>query len=392
VSPGKSAAIRGRPVLTWKQAVIAEPSPPTKAGNQHRAVVLAGTAGGALGGVLGGALGGAFGSSIEAMAPPPLRAVLLGGLLWALGMALHGAVVGFAVGALLRARARPRVVFAWLAFATFVAALVGAVETQQSGYAAGILVWYVGVAEFLAGCLVFRRFCLLLWALRWPLLVWLIVCLAGVGYGRLYPGTSTPLTPAPAEPVVQLRCAPLPGALSYVAVHYWFVELDPDEGRWHRWELWQEADAGGTSWGHVHKDLIAPQAGLNRFPPQVMAEWRGGAARDLRAALAASPDYPHRGRYLAWPGPNSNTYIAWVLRRAGVAADLDPRGIGRDYLGIVGAGTTTTRTGLQVETPVVGLKVGALDGVELHFFYFTFGLDTWPPAVKTPLGRVGFPE
>jgi hypothetical protein len=32
-----------------------------------------------------------------------------------------------------------------------------------------------------------------------------------------------------------------------------------------------------------------------------------------------------------WPGPNSNTFAAWVLREAGVAEPLDPRGIGRNY-------------------------------------------------------------
>lgn len=366
--------------------------PPTKRANPRRPGTAAGTAGGALGGLLGGALGGCLGGSIEAMAPPPLQAALLGGLFWALGMALHGAVTGLLAGALLPGRPRPRLGFGCLAFAAFVAAVVCAVETRQSGYGAGLIVWYVGVVQLVAGCLVLGRFCRLLWRLRWPLLAWLAVCLAGAGYGRLYPQAYTPLLPPPAGPTVQLRCAPLPDPLRLVAVHYWFVEFDPDEGRWHRWELWQEADAGGTSWGHVHKDLIPPGHGLNRFPPQVMAEWRGAAARDLRAALAASPEYPYRDRYLAWPGPNSNTYIAWVLRRAGVSADLDPRGIGRDYLGIVGAGTTTTRTGFQAETPVLGLKAGALDGVELHFLYFTLGIDAWPPAVKTPLGRLGFPE
>jgi hypothetical protein len=33
-----------------------------------------------------------------------------------------------------------------------------------------------------------------------------------------------------------------------------------------------------------------------------------------------------------WPGPNSNTFVAWVLREAGVEHALDPRAIGRNYL------------------------------------------------------------
>jgi hypothetical protein len=35
------------------------------------------------------------------------------------------------------------------------------------------------------------------------------------------------------------------------------------------------------------------------------------------------------------------------------------------------------------------LKLGLRDGVELHFLYFTFGLDVLRPTVKTPFGRLG---
>jgi hypothetical protein len=36
------------------------------------------------------------------------------------------------------------------------------------------------------------------------------------------------------------------------------------------------------------------------------------------------------------------------------------------------------------------VKAGLRDGVELHLLTFTCGIGTWPPAIKTPLGRVGF--
>jgi hypothetical protein len=38
------------------------------------------------------------------------------------------------------------------------------------------------------------------------------------------------------------------------------------------------------------------------------------------------------------------------------------------------------------------VKAGLADGLELHLLTFTFGLDAWPPAIKTPLGRVGFDD
>ena len=43
-------------------------------------------------------------------------------------------------------------------------------------------------------------------------------------------------------------------------------------------------------------------------------------------------DYPYCERYRYWPGPNSNTFVAWVLRQAGIDQRLGRRAIGRNYL------------------------------------------------------------
>ena len=41
--------------------------------------------------------------------------------------------------------------------------------------------------------------------------------------------------------------------------------------------------------------------------------------------------YRYKDRYLPWPGPNSNTFVAWVLRKAGVEFDLPWKALGKDY-------------------------------------------------------------
>jgi hypothetical protein len=181
----------------------------------------------------------------------------------------------------------------------------------------------------------------------------------------------------------------LPRPLALLAVHSWFVTFDPSEGRWHRWEVYQSAGASG----YINEDLWPLEALMGGGAGWIDREWHDGEAQRILAALAEAPKtYPYRDMYRAWPGPNCNTYAAWVLREAGVAADLDPRAVGKDYLGVVGADWTTTRTGIQIETPLVGLKLGVKDGIEVHFLCATFGLDAWPPAFKTPCGRIGFPE
>ena len=128
---------------------------------------------------------------------------------------------------------------------------------------------------------------------------------------------------------VQLRHAPLPGILGLFASHYWFVVMDG--GKAQRWEVWQAKNAGGRSIGHVHCDLKPPDAGVGGGPMRVDAEWSGQEAEKIRAVLEAAQSYPHCFRYHYWPGPNSNTFAAWVLRRAGIGHALARRAIGRGY-------------------------------------------------------------
>jgi hypothetical protein len=129
--------------------------------------------------------------------------------------------------------------------------------------------------------------------------------------------------------IVELRYAGLP-FIGFLAVHYWFVVAD-DTGR-HRWEIWQTADAGGHSVGHLHRDLKAPEANVGGGPSHLATQWHGEEARRIAAVLSrCGSDYPFCARYFPWPGPNSNTFVAWVLAQAGVEHRLGWRALGRSY-------------------------------------------------------------
>ena len=132
---------------------------------------------------------------------------------------------------------------------------------------------------------------------------------------------------------VELRYAPLP-FIGAIAVHYWFVVTD-DAGACHRWEVWQTKNAGGHGnrggIGHVHCDLKAPEADVGGGPSRLAAVWTGEAAARIAAVLAEPGSYPHAQRYRYWPGPNSNSFVAWVLRQAGIQYALHWKGIGRRW-------------------------------------------------------------
>jgi hypothetical protein len=134
---------------------------------------------------------------------------------------------------------------------------------------------------------------------------------------------------------VELRCASLPLGLGLLADHYWFVVFDADGGPCHHWEVWQTADAGGRSFGHVHCDLKHPDAGVGGGRMRIVAQWQSEAAQALRDILGNPRDYPYCSRYFAWPGPNSNTYVAWVLQRAGLRHPLPRRALGKNYASVL---------------------------------------------------------
>jgi hypothetical protein len=81
----------------------------------------------------------------------------------------------------------------------------------------------------------------------------------------------------------------------------------------------------------VHCDLKDPDDGVGGGPSRRVMEWDGEAARRLCEVLKNANAYPYCEHYRMWPGPNSNTFVAWVLREAGIEHALDPRAIGRTF-------------------------------------------------------------
>ena len=129
-----------------------------------------------------------------------------------------------------------------------------------------------------------------------------------------------------AELIVDLWAARLP-RLARFAEHCWLVVWRPE--RIDRWEVWQDPDFGGQSWGHLHRNLMAPSAGLRGNQAYRLRRWTGNDAEALAERIEDSPaSYPWRQIYHYVPGPNSNTYVQWCLQ---TDHRLGWRAIGRGY-------------------------------------------------------------
>lgn len=132
--------------------------------------------------------------------------------------------------------------------------------------------------------------------------------------------------------------------------------------------------------------------------PFLLRDLRGGDEVDaiVDRIVDAVASYPYNQRYKVWPGPNSNTFIAWLGRQVPeLQLELPSTAIGKDYLPVSRwwAGTPSG-TGIQLSIAGLGgLMLALEEGVELNLFGLTAGVDLSPLAIKLPgIGRIGWSD
>lgn len=173
-----------------------------------------------------------------------------------------------------------------------------------------------------------------------------------------------------------------------VAVHSWVVVKEQGARNWSRFDV--------VGWGNpVRLNGWAPDGRWYGNPPIVVADVSGEAAEALIPRIREAVrtyQWANAGDYRVWPGPNSNTFVASVLRAVpelGVA--LPANAIGRDFRPGPYVGTSDSGTGVEASAfGVIGVKAGWVEGVELNLLGLVAGLDLRRPALKLPgWGRIG---
>lgn len=128
--------------------------------------------------------------------------------------------------------------------------------------------------------------------------------------------------------------------------------------------------------------------------PEVLFDLRGDeAATAIPKIEAAIRNYPYPRRYVLWPGPNSNTFVAHVAREVPeLSVDLPPTAIGKDFLpGGALLARAPSGTGVQLSLfGLAGLILALEEGVELNILSLGIGVDPLAPALRLPgVGRLG---
>ena len=200
------------------------------------------------------------------------------------------------------------------------------------------------------------------------------------------------LAPDPAlvkEAVVQVYGARALGAKGYFGVHTWIAVKPTEAPGWTVYEVigWR------LRWAENVVAVRERPADARWFggAPEVYAEKRGAGVDALIERIdKAARAYPYAKAYSLWPGPNSNTFTAWIARAVPeLEVDLPATAIGKDYLGDAIFASAPSGSGFQVSLRgLLGFAVSSVDGVELNVLGLNFGVS--PNGVKLPIvGRIG---
>ncbi|MDD9867763.1 MAG: DUF3750 domain-containing protein [Candidatus Campbellbacteria bacterium] len=147
---------------------------------------------------------------------------------------------------------------------------------------------------------------------------------------------SSGIAPDPKETrdaVIQIYAAELWGWRGLFADHTWISTKQRGAEQYTVYEVigWLTSE-GYDSVLRIEKDL--PDRFWYGATPRVLVSLQGGVAEELVEKIHnEATNYPYKTDYSTLPGPNSNTFIAWIsCRIPELDLELSQRAIGKNYL------------------------------------------------------------
>jgi len=191
------------------------------------------------------------------------------------------------------------------------------------------------------------------------------------------------------EAVIQVYGARTVGWKGAFGVHTW-VAVKPSKAK--DWTVY-EVVGWRLRWSEtaVVVSHRAPDGRWFGSEPELYADKRGAGVDEMIGRLEkAARNYPFAKEYGLWPGPNSNTFTAWLTRHVPeLEADLPGTAIGKDYLRDDFVHTPPSGRGLQVSLAgLLGFTASTVEGLEVNLLGLSFGVG--PSGLKLPfIGRIG---
>ncbi|MFT5445957.1 MAG: hypothetical protein ACI9DC_001119 [Gammaproteobacteria bacterium] len=225
----------------------------------------------------------------------------------------------------------------------------------------------------------------------------LITACSSVNLGvdwRIANRDSAGLAPSPVtnkEAIVQVYGARAFNWRGIFAVHTWIAVKAENANQFTVYQVigWRTRHGGSA----VVASYDVPDRNWYGARPEIYKDIRGPDAQALIPEIeAAVQSYPHVHRYVLWPGPNSNSFVAHVARQVpNLAVDLPPTAIGKDYIGHGDLiGPAPSNTGFQISLfGLLGLTLALEEGIEFNVLTLNVGIDPLDLGIRLPgLGRI----
>jgi len=219
----------------------------------------------------------------------------------------------------------------------------------------------------------------------------LVIGFAGDAFGkwRTASRVSAGIAPDPAatpEAVIQVYGARAFSWRGYFGIHTWIAVKSTNASTYTIYEVL----------GWRQRSQLPVLAIYDQIPdrywygntPVLLADKRG---KDVDALIKridqAALEYPYSKRYTMWPGPNSNTFTAWISRAIPeLELSLPSTAIGKDYLGYRLIATPPSGSGFQFSVfGLLGIVISRIEGIEINLLGLTFGIVPDPWTVKLPI-------
>lgn len=185
------------------------------------------------------------------------------------------------------------------------------------------------------------------------------------------------------EAAAYLMAARTGGLKGAFSVHSWIVMKEPAGREYVRYDT--------VGWGMpIRRNGYPADARWYSNDPEIIHSVHGEeAARLIPLFEAAIERYPYSGRgdYRIWPGPNSNSFIAYLLREVPeFGAVMPSNAVGRDFApGFFSADWSPEAWDFHATFGgFLGLAAGLRSGLEVHFAGLVAGIDLMRPALKIP--------
>jgi hypothetical protein len=200
-----------------------------------------------------------------------------------------------------------------------------------------------------------------------------------------------PLPEKSHEAVIQVYSARAFNWRGVIAIHSWIAVKPKDASRYTVYQIVGWRLYRGLPALMIEQDI--PDRNWYNDKPKVILDIRGEKAEALIPQIDESAkSYMYANTYTLWPGPNSNTFPAYIARKVPeLGLNIPSDAIGKDFLPENAFfAKAPSGTGYQVSLfGLLGILIAKDEGIEINILGLVYGIKFVPLSILLPgIGQI----